>query len=146
MEGEYYDTNPAAMREDMDGSLGVDEPGEGAGVADRGLFGRHHGHGGDGGEYASEVGGGGYGGRPPMPYDGGYGPGGYGGRPPAEGAYEGGYGGPAPPEYGEASDLGHGDRGNHGGHHGHSKKVGHGCGMASFLVRSGVVLHSEACR
>jgi hypothetical protein len=144
MEGESYDTNPAVMREDMDGSLGVDGPGEGAGVADRGLFGRHQGHGGDGGEYASEVGGGGNGGRPPMLYDGGYGPGGYGGRPPAEGTYEGGYGAPAPPEYGEASN--HGDRGNHGGRHGHSKKVGHGCGMASFLVRSGVVLHSEACR
>ncbi|KAG0570104.1 hypothetical protein M758_6G133400 [Ceratodon purpureus] len=128
MEGEYR--NQAAMREDMDGSLGEDGPVGGAGVADRGLFGRRHG---SDGEYASQAGGQGYGGRPPMPYDGGYGDS-YGGyeqrRPPAEVGYEGGYGGGAPPVYEEAaaaSGLGYGEAGVPGGygdrgHHGHSKK------------------------
>ena len=129
MEGEYR--NQAAMREDMDGSLGEDGPVGGAGVADRGLFGRRHG---SDGEYASQAGGQGYGGRPPMPYDGGYGDS-YGyeqRRPPAEVGYEGGYGGGAPPVYEEAaaaSGLGYGEAGVPGGygdrgHHGHSKKVG----------------------
>ena len=130
MEGEYYDNNRPAMREDL--SLGEDGPvaGDAApGVADRGLFGRHH----RDGEYASEVGGGGYGARPPMPYGGGDGDG-YGAYeqrlPPPEPAYGGGFGGPsgyggAPPVYEPDVAGGVGDRGLlHGRHHGHNVRVG----------------------